>query len=186
MDAINMSSVAWVMTSTALVMIMLPGLSLFYSGLVRGKNALATAMHSFTCLGIVLVVWVLWGYSLASVPALAASSAIWTTSSSTASDWSHGPDRRSGTAIYALSGYVRRDHAGAAGGRHRRTGKVSRLWSLRRALGHLRLLPNRALGLGRWLATWHRRERLCRRLRCAHVLRRGGAGGRTHPGPAPS
>ena len=70
MDAINMSSVAWVMASTALVMIMLPGLSLFYSGLVRGKNALATAMHSFTCLGIVLIVWVLWGYSLAFGPSV--------------------------------------------------------------------------------------------------------------------
>ena len=65
MDAMNMANVAWVMASTALVMVMLPGLSLFYSGLVRGKNALATAMHSFTCLGIVLMVWVLWGYSLA-------------------------------------------------------------------------------------------------------------------------
>ena len=65
-----MSSVAWVMASTALVMIMLPGLSLFYSGLVRGKNALATAMHSFICLGIVLVVWMLWGYSLAFGPSV--------------------------------------------------------------------------------------------------------------------
>ena len=65
MDTMNMANVAWVMASTALVMVMLPGLSLFYSGLVRGKNALATAMHSFACLGIVLVVWVLWGYSLA-------------------------------------------------------------------------------------------------------------------------
>ncbi len=51
MDAMNMANVAWVMASTALVMVMLPGLSLFYSGLVSGKNALATAMHSFTCLG---------------------------------------------------------------------------------------------------------------------------------------
>ena len=64
MESVNMASVAWVMVSVALVMIMIPGLSLFYSGLVRGKNALATAMHSFTCLAIVLVVWVLWGYSL--------------------------------------------------------------------------------------------------------------------------
>ena len=70
MDTMNMSSVAWVMVSTALVMVMLPGLSLFYSGLVRGKNALATAMHSFTCLGIVLIVWVLWGYSLAFGPSV--------------------------------------------------------------------------------------------------------------------
>ncbi len=68
MEAVNMASVAWVMVATALVMIMLPGLSLFYSGLVRGKNALATAMHSFACLAIVLVVWVLWGYSLAFGP----------------------------------------------------------------------------------------------------------------------
>ena len=70
MELMNMSSVAWVMVSTALVMVMLPGLSLFYSGLVRGKNALATAMHSFTCLGIVLIVWVLWGYSLAFGPSV--------------------------------------------------------------------------------------------------------------------
>ena len=70
METMNMSSVAWVMVSTALVMVMLPGLSLFYSGLVRGKNALATAMHSFTCLGIVLIVWVLWGYSLAFGPSV--------------------------------------------------------------------------------------------------------------------
>ncbi len=62
------ASVVWVMVSAALVMVMLPGLSLFYSGLVRGKNALATAMHSFMCLGIVLVVWMLWGYSLAFGP----------------------------------------------------------------------------------------------------------------------
>ena len=70
MDTMNMASVAWVMASTALVMVMLPGLSLFYSGLVRGKNALATAMHCFSCLGIVLIVWVLWGYSLAFGPSV--------------------------------------------------------------------------------------------------------------------
>ncbi|MCY3945518.1 MAG: ammonium transporter [Anaerolineaceae bacterium] len=70
MEALNMSSVAWVMVSAALVMVMLPGLSLFYSGLVRGKNALATAMHSFACLAIVLVVWMLWGYSLAFGPSV--------------------------------------------------------------------------------------------------------------------
>ena len=68
MEAVNMASVGWVMVSAALVMIMLPGLSLFYSGLVRGKNALATAMQTFSCLAIVLVVWMLWGYSLAFGP----------------------------------------------------------------------------------------------------------------------
>ena len=62
--------IAWVLISSALVLIMLPGLAFFYSGLVRGKNALATLMHSFIALGIVGLVWVLWGYSLAFGPSI--------------------------------------------------------------------------------------------------------------------
>ena len=62
--------IAWVLISSALVLIMLPGLAFFYSGLVRGKNALATLMHSFMALGIVGLVWVLWGYSLAFGPSI--------------------------------------------------------------------------------------------------------------------
>jgi Amt family ammonium transporter len=58
-------STAWMLTSTALVMIMLPGLALFYGGLVRRKNVLSTIMHSFFGLAIVSVVWVLVGFSLA-------------------------------------------------------------------------------------------------------------------------
>jgi Amt family ammonium transporter len=54
--------------ATALVMIMLPGLALFYGGLVRRKNVLSTIMHSFFGLAIVSVVWVLWGFSLAFGP----------------------------------------------------------------------------------------------------------------------
>jgi Amt family ammonium transporter len=56
---------AWMLMSTALVMIMLPGLALFYGGLVRRKNVLSTIMHSFFGLAIVSVVWVLVGFSLA-------------------------------------------------------------------------------------------------------------------------
>ena len=59
---------AWMLTSTALVMIMLPGLALFYGGLVRRKNVLSTIMHSFFGLAIVSVVWVLVGFSLAFAP----------------------------------------------------------------------------------------------------------------------
>jgi Amt family ammonium transporter len=61
-------STAWMLTSTALVMIMLPGLALFYGGLVRRKNVLSTIMHSFFGLAIVSVVWVLVGFSLAFGP----------------------------------------------------------------------------------------------------------------------
>jgi Amt family ammonium transporter len=49
-------------------MLMTPGLAFFYAGLVRSKNVIGTAMHSFVMLGVVSVVWVLWGYSLAFGP----------------------------------------------------------------------------------------------------------------------
>ena len=56
---------AWLLVSTALVMVMLPGLALFYGGLVRRKNVLSTIMHSFFGLALVSVVWVVVGFSLA-------------------------------------------------------------------------------------------------------------------------
>ncbi len=56
---------AWLLIATAMVMVMLPGLALFYGGLVRRKNVLSTIMHSFFGLAIVSVVWVLVGFSLA-------------------------------------------------------------------------------------------------------------------------
>ncbi len=64
----NTSDTAWVLLSSALVLLMTPGLALFYGGLARSKNAAATIMHSLTSMGIVGVVWVLWGYSLAFGP----------------------------------------------------------------------------------------------------------------------
>jgi Amt family ammonium transporter len=59
---------AWLLVATAMVMIMLPGLALFYGGLVRRKNVLSTIMHSFFGLALVSVVWVLVGFSLAFGP----------------------------------------------------------------------------------------------------------------------
>ena len=58
-------SIAWMLTATALVMLMTPGLAFFYGGLVRSKNTVSTIMYSFIAVGVVSVVWVLWGYSLA-------------------------------------------------------------------------------------------------------------------------
>jgi ammonium transporter, Amt family len=59
---------AWLLTSSALVLLMTPGLAFFYGGLVRRKNALATIMQSFIIIGVVSVQWALWGYSLAFGP----------------------------------------------------------------------------------------------------------------------
>src|SRR3954466_9712060 len=56
---------AWLLISAALVMLMTPGLALFYGGMVQGKNVLSTFMHSFFALGIVSLQWAVIGYSLA-------------------------------------------------------------------------------------------------------------------------
>ena len=79
---------AWMLMSTALVMVMLPGLALFYGGLVRRKNVLSTTMHSFFGLALVSIVWVIVGFTLAFGPdvnGLGARSAASTSRCSTAS-----------------------------------------------------------------------------------------------------
>jgi Amt family ammonium transporter len=62
---VDSGNTAWLIVATALVMVMLPGLALFYGGLVRRKNVLSTIMHSFFGLALVSVVWVIVGFSLA-------------------------------------------------------------------------------------------------------------------------
>lgn len=64
-STIDKGDTAWLLVSTALVMLMTPGLALFYGGMVRSKNILGTIMQSFVALAVVTIVWVLWGYSLA-------------------------------------------------------------------------------------------------------------------------
>jgi Amt family ammonium transporter len=62
----NKGDVAWMMTSTAFVLLMtVPGLALFYAGMVRSKNALSTVMQSFAIFCVIAVLWVVYGYSLA-------------------------------------------------------------------------------------------------------------------------
>src|ERR1700755_683458 len=61
----NQADTAWMLISTALVLLMTPGLAFFYGGLVRSKNALNTMMMSFISLGFVAVLWALLGYTLA-------------------------------------------------------------------------------------------------------------------------
>ncbi len=68
MPEIDTGDTAWMLMSTALVMLMLPGLALFYGGLVRRKNVLSTIMHSFFGLALISIVWVLVGFSLAFAP----------------------------------------------------------------------------------------------------------------------
>ncbi|MCS7142378.1 MAG: ammonium transporter [Aigarchaeota archaeon] len=60
--------VSWILISTALVMIMTPGLGFFYAGLTRKKNVISTLAQCFVAIALISVIWVLWGYSLAFGP----------------------------------------------------------------------------------------------------------------------
>ena len=65
---VNAADTAWLLISAALVMLMTPGVALFYGGMVRKKNILSTIMMSFVLLGLVGLLWVLYGYSLSFAP----------------------------------------------------------------------------------------------------------------------
>ena len=65
---IDTGDTAWLLISTALVMLMTPALSLFYGGMVRSKNILGTLMQSFVSLGVISILWVVYGYSLSFGP----------------------------------------------------------------------------------------------------------------------
>ena len=62
---VNTGDTAWILTSAALVLLMTPGLALFYGGMVRAKSVLNMMMMSFGALALISVLWVLYGYSIA-------------------------------------------------------------------------------------------------------------------------
>ena len=63
-ETIDTGTTAWMLTSTALVLLMIPGLAMFYGGLVRTKNVLGTMMHSFASMAIIGVIWMVCGYAM--------------------------------------------------------------------------------------------------------------------------
>ncbi|MCM2286620.1 MAG: ammonium transporter [Desulfobacula sp.] len=63
-SVIDTGSTSWMLISTALVLLMMPGLAMFYGGLVRSKNVLGTMMHTFVAMAVIGVLWVICGYSL--------------------------------------------------------------------------------------------------------------------------
>jgi len=66
--SVNSTDTAWLLISVALVMLMTPGVALFYGGMVRRKSVLSTMMMSFAALAVVGLIWVLYGYSLSFGP----------------------------------------------------------------------------------------------------------------------
>jgi len=67
-SGLDKGDTAWMLTSTALVLLMTPGLALFYAGMVRSKNVLSVLMQSLVACGLITVQWVLFGYSIAFAP----------------------------------------------------------------------------------------------------------------------
>ncbi|MEM6294885.1 MAG: ammonium transporter [Myxococcota bacterium] len=65
---VDSGTTAWMLTSTALVLLMVPGLAMFYGGLVRTKNVLGTMLHSFAAMALIGVFWVVAGYAMAFGP----------------------------------------------------------------------------------------------------------------------
>ena len=61
----NGGDIAWMLIASAMVMLMTPGLSLFYGGMVNSKNIISTILQSFICMGIISIIWVLFGFSIA-------------------------------------------------------------------------------------------------------------------------
>lgn len=68
--SVSSGDTAWILISSALVMLMTPGVALFYGGMVRRKNVVSTMMMSFAALALVAVLWVLYGYSLGFGPSI--------------------------------------------------------------------------------------------------------------------
>ncbi|SJN27379.1 Ammonium transporter [Sphingobacterium sp. JB170] len=64
-SAIDSGDTAWLLMSAALVLLMTPGLAFFYGGMVRKKNVISTMLQSFVCMGLVTIIWVIFGFSLA-------------------------------------------------------------------------------------------------------------------------
>jgi Amt family ammonium transporter len=61
----NPGDVAWMLTATGLVLLMTPGLSFFYGGMVRHKNVISTMLQSFMAMGVISILWIVVGFSLA-------------------------------------------------------------------------------------------------------------------------
>ena len=172
--AINQADTAWMLVSTALVLLMTPALAFFYGGLVRSKNALNTMMMSFVSLGLVGIAWAVIVYSLAFAPGNLLRRRLVPRVSPERRTRASGHD--SACALHVLPGDVRHHHRGADLRRDRGADALQRLHAVHHALGDLHLRPGGALGLGRRVAGEDGRAGFRRRHRRARQCRHRGPG----------
>ncbi len=163
---VDKGDTAWMMTSTVLVLMMiLPGLALFYGGLTRSKNMLSTMTQIGTVTAICMIIWVGWGYSeafgdggnavIASFSKVLLHGVNSTTTAATFTDGRRNPR----ICVCLFSDDLRCDHRGAGAGKRGRANEVLRHRDLFDHLADDRLFPDRAHGVGRrWilLRAWER------------------------------
>ena len=184
-ETVDYAATAFMLVGASLVLLMTPGLALFYGGMTRAKSVLNMIMMSFGALGVVGVIYVLWGYSMsfgnrgrraASSPTPSTCSA--STASSTTivnpfgfEGYGYIPETR----VRRLPAHLRGHHGRADQRRRRRPRQVLHLAGLLRHLGDPRLLPDRPHGVGRRRAVRRRgrpvgqdlrRDRRRRQRRC--------------------
>ena len=150
---VNKGDNAWMLTSTVLVLLMtIPGLALFYGGLVRSKNMLSVLMQVFYTVCIVTLLWALYGYSLAFtggsdfIGGFSKAFLMGVTPDSKAATFSVDANI-TGAGLRLLPDDLRGDHPRPHRRRLRRTHEVRGGRAVRPALGHADLLPDRAHGL---------------------------------------
>ncbi len=150
---VNKGDNAWMLTATVLVLLMtIPGLALFYGGLVRSKNMLSVLAQVFYCVCIVTLIWVIYGYSLAFtggnsfIGGLSKAFLAGVTPELESGDLL-GRRQYHRADLYLLPAHLRGDHAGADPRRLCRADKIFRRGALHPAVGDLRLFPDRPYGL---------------------------------------
>ena len=173
--------IAWMLISTALVFLMVPGLALFYGGMVRRKNILATMMHSMVALAVVGVYWVAIGYCLAFGKPLHLFGATWGGvigwNPDTAFPLRHPAKTSAGRHTHPrlparhVSRHVRHHYAGTDQWCHRRTYSLLALLLVPGLVGHVYLLPYCPLALGNGLLDRHWGT-VCWSARCLRRSRR--------------
>ena len=179
-NPINTADTAWMIVATALVLMMtIPGLALFYSGMVRKKNVLATMAQSLAAVALISILWVAFGYSLVFRRRRALA---WHPRPLVSYRHDHGQRQSgrkddSGSALHALPDDLRDHHCRAGRRLRRRPHAIFSLSAVFDRLVHVRLRSARTLDLGRRLSRLGRRARFRWRPRGASQRRHRRAGG---------
>ena len=171
----NTGDVAWILVSSALVLLMTPGLALFYGGLARSKNASSTIMYSLMSMGLVGVVWVLWGYSLAFGPDIGkfiGDLSYLGLNGVSASEPGPYADNMPHQAFMIFQGMFAIITPALVTGAFAERMKFSSYMIFTSFVGHDSLCAGRSLGMGWRMAGRTRRAGLRRRKRSPHQLRR--------------